>query len=101
MKNDEDDEKGRRESWTLTRTICSKKKRKQSAGEEVVIIGTIYKEMAKKPIILDEYIKTKAGVTKKEQVKHGLMDMEESFVDEEKDFCILEDGERVKLQGPE
>ena len=57
--------------------------------------------MAKKPIILDEYIKTKAGVTKKEQVKHGLMDMEESFVDEEKDFCILEDeSARVKLQGP-
>ena len=42
--------------------------------------------MAKKPIILDEYIKTKAGVTKKEQVEHGLMDSEENFVDEEKDF---------------
>ena len=70
-------------------------------GEEVVIIGTIYKEMAKKPIILDEYIKTKAGVTKKEQVEHGLMDLEENFVDEEKDFCILEDeSARVKLHGP-
>jgi len=70
-------------------------------GEEVVIIGTIYKEMTKKPIILDEYIKTKAGVTKKEQVEHGLMDLEENFVDEEKDFCILEDeSARVKLHGP-
>ena len=82
-------------------TLQEENKPAAALGEEVVIIGTIYKEMAKKPIILDEYIKTKAGVTKKEQVEHGLMDMEENFVDEEKDFCILEDeSARVKLQGP-
>ena len=104
VKNDEDDEKGeKKESMDFDEDdmLQENKENKAARGEEVVIIGTIYKEMAKKPIILDEYIKTKAGVTKKEQVKHGLMDMEESFVDKEKDFCILEDeSARVKLQGP-
>jgi len=72
-----------------------------SLGPECVIIGTIYKEMSKKPIILDEYIKTKAGVTKKEQVDNGLIDTEENFVDLEQDYCILEDeSARVKLKGP-
>ena len=104
--NDEDGKADgeKRESSALMdvddETLQEENKPAASLGEEVVIIGTIYKEMAKKPIILDEYIKTKAGVTKKEQVEHGLMDMEENFVDEEKDFCILEDeSARVKLQG--